>query len=528
MRDRRVRVMATAIGGAAIAVALGAGVAWAVGGDDVNTATKVDKNTELCAKELGKKGRIWAQKRIDSLNLCLDAILKCDEQTNAAKADDCRAKLIEDAKGKCAQGKLDSGATTLGAGASDSKQKTDKPTLDKELAKYRDALAKKCFDPSKPVDLTSVSTGLGFAAAADADRLMDQVNSDPAGIGCQANETVRNALPISDGAIAVVLAFEDGTHHGAKAIKEGAGNVGIKSCLVALPGHFLDFTTGPPDLVGCVSGHAYNAAVGGSVVKTLHCGGLNIGGGPSTVAEGATPENATNRFAITGCAGSVCTLGPTLAAGVGFDCTTTGCNFGPPLPIPNGGTSTCVLNTFSSPGGGTIDVSTGDGSTVVPLSSNTFLTGNSTAPCPRCVAGFCERGPNVGNACTTSNAAGTTLQCQPDGTNLGVLAVDLTPLTGGLAMKSDAGGVFCPGQGASTNPGPINKSGCFGLATCRRIEEQGSAAGALTPNVPAPATLASVFCVPETPGVPGQLVNLAAGLPGPGATSLRGTLTLRP
>jgi hypothetical protein len=291
---------------------------------------------------------------------------------------------------------------------------------------------------------------------------------------------------------------------------------------------FLDFTTGPPDLVSCVSGHTYDAPTGGNVIKDLHCGGLNIGGGPSTVAEGATPENATSRFTITGCTGSVCNLGPTTAPGVGFECTDTGCNFGPPLPIANAGTSTCVLNTFSSPGGGTIDASTGDGATMVPLSSNTFLTGNAIAPCPRCVAGTCERGPDAGNACTTTNAAGTTQECQPDGTNLGSLAVDLTPLTGGLTSLSDAGGLFCPGQGAPTNPAVGPKPGCFGSASCQRIEEQGSPAGPLTPGVPAASTLASVFCVPETPGALGTLVNLAAGLPGPGATSLPGTLNLVP
>jgi hypothetical protein len=218
------------------------------------------------------------------------------------------------------------------------------------------------------------------------------------------------------------------------------------------PAISADFTTGPPDLVGYVSGHSFDSVVGGSVLKNLHCGGLNIGAGASTVAEGATPENATSRFAITGCTGSVCNLGPTFAAGVGFDCTNTGCNFGPPLPIANAGTSTCVLNTFASPGGGTIDVATGDGATAVPLSSNTFLTGNATAPCPRCVAGSCERGPNAGNSRTTTDAAGTTQDCQPDGTNLGSLAVDLTPLTGGLTSLADAGRLFCPGQGAPTNP----------------------------------------------------------------------------
>jgi hypothetical protein len=228
---KKVLAAATAgLVGAAVVGLLASKPAYAVGGDDVNTANKVDKNTELCAKELGKKGRLWVQKRLDNVNGCIDAILKCDEQTNTAKADACRAKLVEDAKGKCALGKLDSGVTTLGAGASVGKLKNDKPTLDKELAKYRDALAKKCFDPNKPVDLTSVSNGLGFAAAANADALMDQVNKDPGGLGCSANGMALKASPITQAAIAVVLGFEDGTHHGAAAVKEGPGSSGLKEC----------------------------------------------------------------------------------------------------------------------------------------------------------------------------------------------------------------------------------------------------------------------------------------------------------
>ena len=321
---------------------------------------------------------------------------------------------------------------------------------------------------------------------------------------------------------------------------------------------FLDFTTGPPDLSGCVCGNSFDATTGGSVLQMLHCGGLSIGGGPSTVAEGATPENATTRFEVSGCMGSVCTLAPTLAAGPGFDCSNTGCFFGPPLPISNAGTSTCVINTFSAPGSGTVDLATGSSSTVVPLNSHVFLTGNATAPCPRCVAGLCDRGPNgpngdctaagvphtccTGNrtgsgtglcapdSCSTSNAAQTTQECASDGTDLGSIAVDLTPLTTGLAMRNDSGnsaGVMCPGQDNPTNPSSTSKAGCFGETNCRRIESQGIASGAITINgPPVAARLASVFCIPETPGNLGQLINLAAGLPGPGQTCLPGQVSV--
>ena len=52
------------------------------------------------------------------------------------------------------------------------------------------------------------------------------------------------------------------------------------------------------------------------------------------------------------------------------------------------------------------------------------------------------------------------------------------------------------------------------------ITETGSPGGPITPNVSAPATLASVFCIAATSN---GLVNFAADLPGPGATSLVGT-----
>jgi hypothetical protein len=328
----------------------------------------------------------------------------------------------------------------------------------------------------------------------------------------------------------------------------------------AIPGSpvFLDFTTGPPNLSSCVCGNSFNATTGGSTIKDLHCGGLNVGGGPSTVAEGATPENATTRFVVTGCAGSACTLGPTTAAGPGFDCSNTGCFFGPPLPIPNSGTSTCVINTFSAPGGGTVDTATGASSTVVPLDSHVFLTGNAAAPCPRCVGGLCDRGPNGPNGdctasgvphacctgnrqgsgtglcapdpCTTSNAAMTTHQCASDGSDLGTIAVDLTPLTTALAMRNDSGnapGVMCPGQDSPTNPAVGSKAGCFGSDLCRRIESQGIPSAPLVLNGPPQAArLASVFCIPETPGGTGQIINLAAGLPGPGQTCLPGQVSI--
>ena len=97
----------------------------------------------------------------------------------------------------------------------------------------------------------------------------------------------------------------------------------------------LDFTNG---VAGGTCGEARDGA--NAVVKTLTCGGLNLGGGASTVQEGPTPDGATNRFSLS-CAdlNSVCTLSasatPPAANSADPDCSTTGCNFGTPLEIPN-------------------------------------------------------------------------------------------------------------------------------------------------------------------------------------------------
>jgi hypothetical protein len=97
-----------------------------------------------------------------------------------------------------------------------------------------------------------------------------------------------------------------------------------------------------------------------------------------------------------------------------------------------------------------------------------------------------------------------------------VISVNLTPLTTGAASDTDAGGLFCPGQGAA-------QVGCFGSTACRTITENGVAAGAITPGTPSGATLASVFCIAATGN---GLVDASANLPGPGAVALPGTFVV--
>jgi hypothetical protein len=99
---------------------------------------------------------------------------------------------------------------------------------------------------------------------------------------------------------------------------------------------------------------------------------------------------------------------------------------------------------------------------------------------------------------------------------------------------SNAGGLFCPSQ---ANSGAF---GCAGSGAANAIcpggnapplidyfAETGVATGPLTPGTHA-TTLASAFCIPSVGGSLGFLINGAANLPGPGATSLPGTLELIP
>jgi hypothetical protein len=66
----------------------------------------------------------------------------------------------------------------------------------------------------------------------------------------------------------------------------------------------LKFVTGTP-VGGC--GAVRSGGAAGTVRKTLGCGGLNVGAGDSTVAEGPTPDNAETQMKAT-CTGSTCVI----------------------------------------------------------------------------------------------------------------------------------------------------------------------------------------------------------------------------
>lgn len=275
----------------------------------------------------------------------------------------------------------------------------------------------------------------------------------------------------------------------------------------------------------CGATHDGSAAT----LSTLACGTLSLGGGAGTIPASVLPDGAVNHFALNtadlGCITSLltnCPLSATTTTTPDFDCTTTGCSFGSPVPIPNSGLSACSVASFAGPASGSVNLLTGATSATVPLGLHVFLTGNATQPCPRCSAtgapgavgsGTCDRGARMGLACTTRNSEGGSSDCPPgaEALDLGTLSATL-PVTTGAASLADAGGLFCPSQ---------SNAGCFGDPDCRQITLTGAAPNAtLAAITPQPATLVSTFCVPGT----GTIIDFATDLPGPAAISLVGTI----
>jgi hypothetical protein len=286
---------------------------------------------------------------------------------------------------------------------------------------------------------------------------------------------------------------------------------------------------------------ATSAITGGE----LGLGCLYIGGGnatsvpPDQIPDSSTEVLSVSGTSVSGNAGSGpsdCTLGAKSsqhcigAMNNGASCTSdtqcqaslpgscapdAQCFFGPPLPIPNGGLSTCVLNVIKSDASGSTDPTTGSSNLSLPLFSRTYLTGNATAPCPRCSGGTCQGGAHKGMSCTPTGVLGTTLDCPPlPAQFLAPLDVTLSPLTTGTATMTSASGSFCPSQA---------NAGAFGKTNARAIVETGKPAGSLTDGAPHNSVLASVFCIPQTGNI---AIDIAADLPGPGAIGLNGTAHL--
>ena len=162
----------------------------------------------------------------------------------------------------------------------------------------------------------------------------------------------------------------------------------------------------------------------GAVTKQLLCGGLYTGGGSNSVPlPYAVPDMGSSLTGVSACSGTTLTLANLTSAQTGSNrnCTSVGCLFGPPLPIPNPAstpTSVCVINTVTTNASGAADCSSGASSLNLPLNSEIFLDGDlfPNAPgiqvCPVCNK-TCNAGTNLNGPCNTDAdcPSGTTGSC---------------------------------------------------------------------------------------------------------------------
>lgn len=156
----------------------------------------------------------------------------------------------------------------------------------------------------------------------------------------------------------------------------------------------------------------------GTAVQTpLACNGLYFGAGQGTISLPVTVPDflQPQLFGVRTCSGTTLRVEattPLQAHGDHRQCTSQGCFFGPPLPIPSEtapATSTCLVNVFASDASGALACDTGSGTVRVSLSATAYLTGDL-------LPSRCAGGANRGRGCTPGRDAtdcpgGT---CQPD------------------------------------------------------------------------------------------------------------------
>jgi len=278
---------------------------------------------------------------------------------------------------------------------------------------------------------------------------------------------------------------------------------------------------------------------------------------------------ATLDYCLTGCdatSSSVCQASGTTGPG-----TANGATFGPPLPLFSASVAVCVVNRFEDASiQAVVDVASGAfdaTSTPLRLVSETYQ-GTTSQVCPRCVGGRCDSGRNAGGSCVPGGRVvvsnpptvvgavyDVSSSCLPTPANLIGAPEVVLPLTSGrVSLAGEDGSVPCPGQahhddcgsgtctvdcGAKADPkGGINQMCCSNarglpcfptdpLTGVGEIVRTGTIA-APAPAWPDPTypktsdgTLVAVFCIPSSNGIP---VDATAGLPGPGALLLSGTI----
>src|SRR5206468_4027390 len=221
----------------------------------------------------------------------------------------------------------------------------------------------------------------------------------------------------------------------------------------------------------------------GTTALNLACGELYVGGSSAVPPTFVVPDMSTSLTKVTVCSGTALTLGNLASTETGSNrnCTSVGCLFGPPLPMPNTFNppySVCVINLVASNATGTADCSSGAASIGLPLTSAVYLDGDlfeqsggqdhtvggtnpgtvgtmnsqctgggfcsvGIQPCPICAGdGKCHGGDNDGAACTPADSAlnssfPTSQDClPPSGNGIGSLSIALALTTGTTSLTA--------------------------------------------------------------------------------------------
>ncbi len=236
----------------------------------------------------------------------------------------------------------------------------------------------------------------------------------------------------------------------------------------------------------------------------------STGDGPLGCTKGAGPSAHCLVFGRTS---TPCTTDADCGSGPGACQPDANCFTTSPLDEDAGGVAVCLVNVVRGDDSGTLDVATGAGSFLMPLSTRVYVG----APCPRCVANRCADGKNTGGACATAGTSTTSIDCPPsDDQFFGAIDMTITSTTGTSVLSADAAGVFCPGQ-----PAP----GAFDLPVARTIVQQGTPAGSLTDFLPHEATTVITTCIPPSQN---NIIATQGGLPFPLAVGVRSLIQLQP
>jgi hypothetical protein len=212
--------------------------------------------------------------------------------------------------------------------------------------------------------------------------------------------------------------------------RKDATGAGACTCGAGNPGTFT-FKNNLPVSSDC--GDIITAA---GVSSNLACNGLYIGSGSGTLTLPETNPTSVKALVmdVSCCTGDTLLLSASTSTGTGDieTCTSAGCKFGAPLPLPNPmspATSTCVFNTYQQDVVGEANCATGDARLDAPLFSRTFLTGDIL---PR----RCSGGTNAGALCSP---LGVSPQCTGGGTCVNDPDLQPCPICNPTTLKCNGG-----------------------------------------------------------------------------------------